>query len=549
MATSYKFGNQKISIPGAYSRILSGISNPPLALDFGNTLIIDTGSGAAWGGGAGIAGTLEKNKDALYTFDNLASFRTFVGGGLWWDIAPLLFQPDGPASPGVSSLTYVRAATTTPAEIAYIFGDQSGSDSDSEFDGGKLVIQVRAEGEAGNGKVTNSKLVEGYAGKLEKGVIDSSKYVLKLYRTGFKGNDSNGTSFNNIKAESAQPVLLAQSPEIDNVQELIDWANDDTSFNEFFKLKESNVEGNGRIDDADQSTYADFEVASGGVESFSSSDLQDVLDAIEDINYDFILADEYNDNAKSSNNDSIVSFVANTAKIKPDVYIGGGNDDSEFEGSSGSLGIAEYFDSQYVTIPHGGRKYSFRNGQGYVVRDSIYKAAQLLGREAGLEPEVPLTFKEISGIGEVHKLSDKQQRQALDGGVLAIRNVGGTDEVLKGINSQQRNNFLVYEDGSTPSKQLRRIGRQINKEITFNARQRLLKQPNGPNRNTITPQDVQAFVEGYLNQAVEDGLIIDFRNITVEIDGDAFRCEYQFIPSFEVSFAFFEGFIKESFDI
>ena len=51
MATKFIFNNKQVSIPGSYSKIESGIKNPPLDLEFGNALSIDTGSGAGFGGG------------------------------------------------------------------------------------------------------------------------------------------------------------------------------------------------------------------------------------------------------------------------------------------------------------------------------------------------------------------------------------------------------------------------------------------------------------------------------------------------------------------
>ena len=76
MATTFNFNGQTIIIPGSYSTIKSGMKNPPIELSFGNILVIDTGSGAGYGGGAGVAGQYSQGKDSIYEFDNIGCFIT-----------------------------------------------------------------------------------------------------------------------------------------------------------------------------------------------------------------------------------------------------------------------------------------------------------------------------------------------------------------------------------------------------------------------------------------------------------------------------------------
>lgn len=123
MATSYIFGNKQITLPGAYSRIVSGETSPARTLDYSKVLVIDSGVyGANWGGGSGIDGENFQGLDSVYTFDTLAEFRSFVKGGMFWKIAEGLFTPDytNPASTGISQLLYVRAAKTTSATITFV---------------------------------------------------------------------------------------------------------------------------------------------------------------------------------------------------------------------------------------------------------------------------------------------------------------------------------------------------------------------------------------------------------------------------------------------
>ncbi len=184
MSTSFIFEGKKIKIPGVYSTIKSGIKNPPSPLDFGNVLIIDDGIGAAWGGGAGVNGELSTGKDSLYTVRDIESYRNLVQGGILWDLGERLFRPSDLGTPGVNSVTIVRAATTVAAKIAYTF---TGGGSN----GGELEISVLAEGLVGNGAVNgDDHLTKGYGAQMKAGVIDTDKYILEFYRTGCVGVDA-----------------------------------------------------------------------------------------------------------------------------------------------------------------------------------------------------------------------------------------------------------------------------------------------------------------------------------------------------------------------
>jgi hypothetical protein len=74
-----------------------------------------------------------------------------------------------------------------------------------------------------------------------------------------------------------------------------------------------------------------------------------------------------------------------------------------------------------------------------------------------------------------------------------------------------------------------------------------LKKPNGANRNTVSVEDVVAWLEGYLQSKVAtdqtDNLILSFQSIDVVVNQDAYEVTYAFTPNFEVSFLFFTGVI------
>ena len=549
MSTKHFFNNQEVKIPGAYSTIKSGIKNPALQLAFGNALIIDTGLGASFGGGSGINGVIQNGKDAIYTFDNIRDFQQFVGGGPWFKLAEPLFFPGGGATSGISSLTFVRAATTAVATATYTWVGGG-------VDGGTFAVNPRTEGLAGNGvENVSSVLTQGYAMTMEAGVVDPAKFIVKLFRGRFTGLDTlispDGDPIDGTAAvDLTIATLLAQSIEFDNVQEIIDWANGDADFQEHFRLDATTVvAGTGLVDAADLAASTGNTLAVGGTETYASTDLDDALDAMVDLNFDFILANDEGDDAVSTDNLRILSWIIAETKIKPDIYIGGGLDSLKFGQALGSLPSAASLNSQHVTVVHGGVKKTFNNALGFKSYNAIYHAAVVMGREAGLEPQVPTTFKALGIDGSLHSLIDKEINQALDGGVLTSRLEGSTFDVTKGINTLQVNDFLVNPDGTTHSKAVARIVRQLNKELIINSKNTLLKNPAGVNRNTLSSEDVVAFVEGYLKtktaRRADDNIILSFEQVTAVVVGDAFNVTYAVEPNFEVSFIFFTGFLLD----
>jgi len=544
MSTKFNFNGKIVTIPGVRSTIKSGQKNPPLDLDFGTTLIIDTGSGAGYGGGSGIDGTLESGKGSIYILSDTEEMKSHTKGGVWNLLADPLFSPAGAGVDGVSKVLYVRAATTVPAELSYSFtGDGDGSES--VVNGGDFTLQMRDEGLVGNGVLFNGELSTGVAALMEAGEVDATKFVLKFYKGTYTGLDQNGTPFNGITQADALPQLILTTPEFNDMTELFTWMEGDYVFNTHFKLKSNTVAGDGSVDDYDLAGNLNYNLATGGTEVYSTANLTKVLDEIADVNISFIFADDWGDSdAQSANNFKILTHIVDNSVFKPELYIAAGSDIGGFEFSKAT---ALFYDNDHVTVVHGGVKIASRSvGTGFKVYDSYYKAAALLGREAGLEPQVPLTFKNIKIDGEVHTLNDKEVVAALDAGLLVSRLEGPSFDIVKGVNSLQKNDFLINDDGTIHSKQIKRITRQLNKEIIVNAKAQLLKDPNGVNRNTLSELDVKTWIEGYLLRKIaspsSDNLILGFQDITVEREQDAYCVTYKFTPNSEISFLFFTGF-------
>lgn len=667
MATKFNFNNSVAALPGSYSMFKASVNNPALALPYGNVLVIDTGSNAGFGAGAGISGTLASGSDSIYSTSNLAEFRSSISGGKLWDAAEKLFQPNGPGGGnGVSTLLYARAATTVAAEatITYAGGGANG---------GTAVIQYKNEGVAGNGvqgdqtlsattgtkfevtavgatgdthtiNVTDptngstdlavytvpavplsindtaaaiaqdindgssgytatasgaeitvtSRLPEaledasdfdgittaynvtgsatGTAGVFAGGVdgtvitrgvgitmalgtVDTTKYTLSFWRGTYRGADENGFDYDGIAEANTTPDLIAKSPEFNDIAELHTWMETNVDFGGQFKLKSKTVLGDGSVDAADLSANAGYNLFSGGTEVYSTSKLDEVLDAVAGLNFSLILADKYEDEAQHADNGKLLAHVydSDTFGYKI-VVVGGGRKSDKFKSGvvNSSIDTAEYYNNDRLIVVHGGvKKNNALSSEGFIEKTSLYKAAGVVGRLAGLEPQIPITFKEIAFDGDLHVLNRKEQVQALDGGVLATIPATGRLEVLQGVNSLQDNRYLLNPNGTSHSIQLKRIVAQLNTEIVVNATNLLLKKPDGTNRNTLNAADVKSFVEGYLRSrtasATLDNLIIEFKNVVVTIDGDAYKCTYDVVLNTEITKLFFTGTVSLGF--
>ena len=548
MATKFTFDNKVAALPGVYSTIKSGIKNIPAALSYGNILIIDSGGGATFGGGAGISGTLAQGANSVYEFDNLRDFQNFTKGGYYWLLATPLFQP-APGEQGVSKIYWAKAAATVAAEMTF---QPTGGGSA----GGTFVVQCKDEGVIGNGVETSSVLTKGYCYTFVAGEIDTAKFILKFWVGTYKGAADDSIAYDGIAQANCKPLLIAKSPEFSNIQEVFDWAATDYNFNTLFKVKTATKTGTGAVTAADLSAITGNRLATGGTETYNTTHLGTVLDTVKDLDYTFVLADKHGvtastDNMQSAENGLIFAHIVNEAKFDKFMVIGGGKDSTQFDqGTLSSVAASNYYNSDKVIVVHGGvKKVSQLTGSGFREFDSQYKAAVVLGRIAGIAPQIPITFKNINIDGELHVINDKQKRKALDEGVLVTYYDDDFQfySVLQGVNSLQNNTYLVNADGTSYSIQLRRIVSQINKEILINAKRDLLGQRYGVNRNTLSSETLRNWTVDYLRSKVAtstiDNLIIDFPSdkVNVEINQDAYFVRYAFVPNGEITKLLFTG--------
>lgn len=541
MASTVIFSNRQITLPGAYSTIVSGENNPARNLDYGKVLIIDTGVfGTGFGGGAGINGTISQGQDAIYTFDNISDFRSFVKGGMYWKIAEALFTPDpsNPAAVGVSEILFVRAAKTTPAKLTFI-----------STDGGTFAVQTLDEGTVANGVLTGTNLSTGYGFMITPGVEDTSKWIMSFYVGSYTGTASDGLPYGEISAAAAEPRLVVQSPEFDNIKTLIEWAQTDSTFAQAFQLDStSEAKGEGTVSESDVTDLLNvYTPAAGGTETYDQTNFEAVLDQIVGLNYSFIFMDQFGDNANSALTKAYITHMNNAAKFPHFLFVGGYNVAADY---SKSIELAQGFDSSYIQVTHGEVGLASDIApQKYRWWTVMYNLCAQLGRTAGKEPMIPVTNKSI-GVDRVrHILTESEQKKALKYGLLVtVKNdYLGKFVVLQGVNTLQDNANLFNAKGQSYSIQFMRIVAQINTELVVNAEIDLLGQENGVNVNTLSAGAVKDWTVAYLQSRTAtnetDNLLLVFQDVVVTRKEDAWFVTYKIRVNNEITKLFFTGFL------
>lgn len=535
MATSVFFNNKKIKLPGIYSIMKSGIKNPPIASDSGTAMIIDTGSGAGWGGGSGVVGEYANGKHSVYEFTDQSDAMAFVGGGLLWKVVQKLFNPDSSNS-GVSSLKIIRAATTTQSSLEI-----------TATSGGKIKFNTLNEGLVANGiEDDNDNLVKGYSVVLVDG-DDDGTWAMQFWKGTWKGDYTDGYAYDEIEKEDTKPILITESDDFSTIDELYAWATEDGSFNDYFEVDSYTA---GAVVQGDIDLLDGNNLFAGGTETYSTTALDSALEAISDVDFKFLLCDKYGVTDYSSTEvASIISFV-NEKENKMMKY-GGGEDETEFgQSTASSRAIAASFDNDKISVIHSNIELSSQ-ALGLREWNVLVHTAIVLGREAGLAPQIPLTFKKIGIDGIKHELTYKEKGKALDWGICAT--YYDTDfqrfTCLQGINTLQNNKYLVNEDATTFSNQMKRIIIQMNDDIKYNAKIQILGSTSGVNRNSVSENFLKnwtkMFLETKVANEIQDNLILSFPQDKIKVtrSEDNYYVSYAVVPNNEITKIFFTGFL------
>lgn len=549
MATSVYFNGKLRKLPGVYSTITSGDNTATRNLDYGTVLLIDTGVyGAKFGGGSGINGANNQGKDSVYEFSDLASFRDFVKGGMFWKAAEALFTPDpyGVGVSGISKLLFIRACTTTSASMTFT---ATGGGSN----GGTLTVKTVDEGLIANGELSGKYLKYGYAYTIEKGVVDEAKFIIKFWRGTYTGDYKDPVtnvtlSYDELTVEQATPELICQSIEFDNMNDLIKWCNEDENFGARFILDNSSkATGDGTIDFADVSGKTDFQAFSGATETYNTTDLDSALSAVSDVDYNIVMTDQIGSNANGTSNKKVISHRNNQAKFDKFVYIGAYDSKADFDES---VSIAEELNSAWVVCVHGG----IGTASDLVATKTrwwgvFYNLCQVVGRVSGKAPYIPVTNKTIGGDKLQHIPDEKEREKAIDSGLVIVYPNPYLKRfvILQGVTTLQDNKLLFNQKGESFSIQFMRIISQLNKECVVNAELDLLSDENGVNMNTLSKGSLETWTINFLQSRVatenQDNLILGFKDVVATRIEDYYNVTYKVIVNNEVTKIFFTGFL------
>lgn len=526
MATSHIFNGKNIKLPGAYSSIKSISSSAMISTSYGKVLIVNTDPTLSFGGS--INGELTKGNAALYRVRTLDEAQSLLRSGRLWNLCEPLFRPSlNEGVSGVSELLYINALTTTAPKFTITLADK-----------GEIEIKIKDEGTTNNGVARDNILTAGYAISLGTGIRDTSKYIISIYRSTYKGLASDKYAWDGN--EIAANELVCQSPEISSVDEFVAWTKVDKNFNEGFVLSKSTA---GTFAAADKTTNS-FVLATGGTAVYNVTDLKAALDLLQNMDFNILLSLNI-DKAVGSDtiNAKFQYFVQSETKYPRYLAIPGAKMLAD------NLTSATTLNSQRVWLVYGQPRTSASYIPiGYRIQDSVYMAALMVGRIAGLAPQIPPTFKDLNIVGLEKSLTVYEKEDCLDRGVLTAvyDNDLNSFVILRGINTLQNNISLQNNDGSSFSIQITRICSQINQDIVTNIKKQIFGDQNGVNANTVSEEYLTDWIKVFLTSKVatktQDNLILSFSDVSVRREGDTYWCSYKFGTNSEIAFIFLTGF-------
>lgn len=537
MATSHFFNGKQVKLPGVYS-VVKSISPAVFSVaTYSKAIIINTDPTIGFGGS--INGELTKGTDALYRFRNLSEAQSFFKHGKLWNLANPLFRPStSDGVDGISELYYINALTTKAPTITPAFST-----------GGSLVIQCKDEGPCSNGVTVTtdegSQLSQGYALSIITGERDTTKYIFQLWLGTFKGNHTDNLPYDGVAAASALPELVVQSPEVSSIKEFVDWAESNEDFVNGFAIKEYTDK---TLTTADKTSNT-LVLAKGGTATYSSTDLEDVLDTIKSLDFNVIFSlNVHGATGSDTINSRLQLFVQKETKFAKFLAVPGVSSGQKKDFADNCT-AAKAFNSEKVWLIHGTpRKNSSISPKGYRVYDSTYLTAAIIGRTIGLAPQIPCTFKNIGIDGLEVNLTDLQKTDALDSGVLTVvyDEDFGEYVILRGINTLKDNAKIQNPDGSSFSIQITRICAQLNQDLSINAKKEIFGTNTGANANTVSTKYIENWVKAFLSSKIatpqQDNIILSFSDVSTVRKGDALFTTYKFETNTEIAFAFFTGF-------
>lgn len=441
----------------------------------------------------------------------------------------------------ITSVTIITPGSGFTSVVNLFFQPSNGN-------GGQLFFKTLIEGTSANGGESSGNITRGFGVSMSVGTIDTSKFVLTFYKGTFTGLDDDYIPYNGIDEEYSEPEIIAASDEFNTLQELIYWADNSNDLKGWFVKYNQNYFGTGAVTSSDLTNNLGNILAVQGKHTFGTSYVTEVLNSIDDADFDFVLCLEYGATAlgsQSVNNTKIFTFVSGIkSKNLPQIYVAGGKDSTEFLITYGSTDTAAYYNSESVSVVHS--DIEIIGVKGLRRKNALYHAAMILGLEAGLDAQVPLTNKSISVKSVAHELNKVQRAQALQKGVLFLKQNRQNEWVVAlGVNTlgEPVNKQLLWNDGTSYEKSMRRIDSVILKEVRTQGE--ALGFGGGGNRNTASVDSITSFLKNYLQSrmvtATTDNLLINYRNIQVEQVEDCNKAVFEIEKNAPINKLYFKA--------
>lgn len=535
MATVVNFHGKNYIEPGSYAATVYNPTSVVNVAEFGNVMIIDTGlsmnGSYEFAGGSGVHGELAQGLKSVYEFENYEDFLSFMGGGFVGNLAEKIFTPLT-GSAGAPKLYYARAATTKCATLTLTISPSNA-----------LVLKCKNEGIVGNGVKVGEVLKVGYGAQIVAGDTEDT-FKLQVYRGSYMGTDDAGESFGAYSLNDAQPNLIAESDDFTTLQELYDWASSNRYMLSNFVVS---MEGDGETELA----AVEMALATGGTTQYlSGTEYDDILEAIDELDVTFFLCTNLNaasgKGVDAATNGKLFTFLKQDAKFTEFMVVPGGQDDTDLLGeSNSSQAIAKYFNSGQVVVVHGSPIVDRKDGNGTKQLPTIYLAAAIIGLNAGMAAQTPLTFKRVGYQSFAYDLKKREREKALQAGILHVRNVSGYWCVNQGVTTLQANKKTIADDGQSFELSVELIKAQLNKELILEGQTRF----TGQTAAQASPESVKNFTETKLNSLVastgNDNLLISWKNVKVSANNGDYFITYDFVPNVPVNKTFFVGNILD----
>ncbi len=527
MSTVVKIGGKSYIEPGAYAFTKYNPTSVNNVSNFGNVLIIDTvgyglnlNNAIELTGGSGIDGELNKGIKSVYEFTDIQSFRKFTGGGKLTNLVRKVFDPMSDTNlegtPGAPKVYYVRAATTVAAKCVI--------PAATGVAAGAITLVCKNEGISGN-TYLSSVLKAGYLAQVEN--TSSTSRRLKISKGTFEGQDSNGEPYGQYSLVDSTPEVVFYSEEYTTVGQLYEALLKDSNISSHFVISVPQSFDRALLVGV-SGTY-DFE---DGASSYTGQ-LDNVFEAITELDYNFVLSLEV---ADSVNNSAILTHLRTNAKFQAVMFCA--QEDSEV---ASAVTDSEYYNNEQVVQTIGSPIVPKKITSGNKTLDPVYLTASVLGLVAGAAPQTPLTFKRVGYSNFLKDYTKKEREQLLQGGVMHVRNISGYWCVNQGITTVQDNLNTVALDGQTRELSIVNIKAQINKELILEGEKRFVG-------NTIaqsSPESIKNFTETKLASFIatpgNDNLIMSWKNVKVTVANGDSTVTYDFVPNVPLNKVFFIG--------